>query len=421
MRPTIRPLKHDMTLLTLSAESYRTERISGILAIPLRSSTAAEYAILPPLLTRSCRQYPDISSFNKRLGYLYGATVQGDSVRVGQWQVLLFSINYLRNVYTIGQEDIRNDCMEMLMDMIFDPNLQESAFEQEKRCLLERLQSEINNKRLYARQQCESLLCPDQPYAVNPNGTPETVKALTLSAVTEAWKRLLSTARIHWLYQGDGDTDRLAETIERRFLELPARQAVRMDTDTTFIFKETNRTDVMPVNQAKLVLGFRIAVAEPDTNVTAARLMNTLWGGSPTSLLFRHVREEKGLCYYCMSTYDRMQGVLLVDSGINAADAERTKEEILHQLDAIRQGQFSDEDLEAARRSLIQRFSSVEETTSDREMYYLSQTIHEQYVSPEELANALLTVSREDVCTVARLVHFDTTYLLAPADKGGDN
>lgn len=88
-------------------------------------------------------------------------------------------------------------------------------------------------------------------------------------------------------------------------------------------------------------------------------LMNTLLGGCASSMLFKHVREEQSLCYYCASTYDRLQGIMLIDSGVEAANAERTREEILRQLEALRQGQFSDDELEAARRSLIQGFTAM--------------------------------------------------------------
>ena len=105
---------------------------------------------------------------------------------------------------------------------------------------------------------------------------------------------------------------------------------------------------------------------------------------------------------------------MLVDSGVETANAGRTKEEVLRQLEALRQGQFSDEELEAARASLIQAFMSMEETPAARESFYVSQTVYEQYKTPEQTANELRAVTREDVCRVARLVHFDTTYLLCP-------
>lgn len=419
MQPHILPLKHDMTLIHLSGEHYRTGRLTAVLSVPLAESTAAEYAVLPGLLTHSSRRYPTVAALTERLDDLYGAAVRAGVERIGQWQTLTFSIRFLREQYTFNEEDLTADCAELLLDLLFDPLLEngeftEQDFAREQRCLLERLQSDINNKRLYARRQCEKLLCPDDAYSVNPGGTVETIAALTPATAAAARERLLSAARIHWIYQGDEDPDALIRAIEARFATLPYRRAAKPTADTTYVMKQSELTEEMPLKQAKLVLGFRVAATEPDGDVMAARLMNTLWGGSASSLLFRHVREEQSLCYYCSSSYDRFQGVILVDSGIEAADAERTRDEVLKQLDAIREGNFSDDELEAARRSLVQRFAAMNETPADREAFYVGQTIIDRTTTPEQTVSDLLAVTREDIVRVAKLVHFDSTYLLRP-------
>ena len=422
MQPHIIPLKHDMTLIRLSGEHYRTGRLTAVLSVPLAESTAAGYAILPGLLTHSSRRYPTVAALTERLDDLYGAAVRAGVERIGGWQTLTFSVRFLREQYTFGGEQLTTDCAELLLDLLFDPLLENGAFTEkdftrEQRCLLERLQSDINNKRLYARQQCEKLLCPNEAYSVNPGGTPDSVATLTPTIAATAREQLLAGARIHWIYQGDDDTDALIRAIEARFAQLPFRRAAQPTVDTTYVMKQSEKTEEMPLKQAKLVLGFRIAASEPDGDVMAARLMNTLWGGSPSSLLFRHVREEQSLCYYCSSSYDRFQGVMLVDSGIEAADAERTREEVLKQLNAIREGNFSDDELEAARRSLVQRFSAMNETPADREVWYIGQTLYDRYVTPEQTVSALLAVTREDIIRVAKLVHFDSTYLLRPTTE----
>lgn len=415
-------LPHKMTLLHLSEQSFRTDRLTGVFAVPLHRETAAEYAILPGLLTRSCGKYPTLAQFSRRLDELYGATVQGEIFRLGGWQVLAFSISYLNRRYTLDGSDLTAQCTQLLLDMLFDPALEggefpADVFAQEKRCLLERLQGEVNNKRLYARQRCEELLCPDHPFSYNPNGTEETVNALTPAAAEAARKRMLAEANIHWLYQSADDTTALTRELDARFATLGERIKATVHADTSFAMKQSELTEQMQVSQAKLVLGFRIAATEPDGDIVAAQLMNTLWGGCATSLLFTHVREEKSLCYYCASTYDRYAGIILVDSGIQAKDADDAKEEILKQLDAIREGNFSDDELEAARRCLIQRYNSACDNADNLENFYIGQTIYDNYLTPDQMRAKALEVTRDDVCRAARLTHFDSLYILKPENE----
>ncbi len=422
MGPIPIALQQEMTLLHLPEKKGRTVRLTGAFAVPLKASTAASYAILPGLLTRCCRRYPTVPAFSRRLDELYGAALEGHVTALGNRQVLVFSVSFLHKDYTLDGSDLTAEATRLLLDTLFDPAMEDGVFrqadfEQEKRCLLEHLQGEINEKRTYARRRCKELLCPDHPFSLNPYGTEETVNALTPASVTDALVTLLTSADIHWLYQGDTDVATLKTALEAPFLDIVPRRVAALTDDSAYAMKETALTEEMPLKQAKLVLGFRIAAAEPDGPVMAARLMNTLWGGCASSLLFKHVREEQSLCYYCASSYDRYQGVILVDSGIEAADATRTTEEILKQLEAIRQGNFSDEELEAARRSLIQRFAGLEDTAADREGWYVGQTVYEHYITPAEAGEQLAAVTREDVCRAAKLVHFDTTYLLKPTQE----
>lgn len=422
MKPYPIALPHKMTLLHLSEQSFRTDRLTGVFALPLRQETAAEYAILPNLLTRSCAAYPTLAQFSRRLDELYGATVQGEVFRLGGWQVLTFSVSYLNRRYTLDGSDLTAACTNLLLDMLFDPALADGAFPadvfaQEQRCLLEHLQGEMNNKRMYARQRCEELLCPDHPFSCNPSGTEETVNALTPAAAEAARKRMLAEANIHWLYQSADDTDALTRELDSRFATLGERRVATVSADASFTMKESELTEQMQVSQAKLVLGFRIAVTAPEGDTVAAQLMNTLWGGCATSLLFTHVREEKSLCYYCASTYDRFAGIVLVDSGIQAKDADAAREGILEQLEALREGNFSDTELEAARRCLIQRYNSACDNAEALENFYIGQTIYDDYHTPEQMRAKALEVTREDVQRAARLTHFDSLYMLMPSDE----
>lgn len=429
MQAVNQTLAPGVSFLSLPDSRFKTAQLWAALLLPLREETASANAIVPYLLRRCCAAYPNMTALARRLNELYGARISAQALRLGDQQVLVLAADCIDGRYALDGEPVAADCAELLLSMLFEPALENGVFraedlELERRCLIERIEADINEKRWYARQQCERLLCRDEAYAVNVHGTVERVKELTAEQVTDAWKAMLETAPIQWVYQGGDDGEAVAAAIRERFAGRPRRPAV-LTTQTRFAPPSQVReeTETMAVNQSKLVMGFRVGIAEPDREVAAARLMNALLGGTPHSLLFRNVREKLSLCYYCASSYDRIKGVLLVDSGVEAAKAQEARAEILRQLDRLRQGDFTDEDLESARRSIVNQFLSVDDLQGNRSSWYLGQchrggeTCPAVFTTPEEAVGQLAQVTREDVRAAAEKVTLLCVYQLKAEEK----
>lgn len=424
MQPNNQPLADGVQMLCLPDSRFKTMQLTVGLLLPLAEETASAYALLPFLLRRGCADYPDYTALQRRLDELYGARITADVGRVGDAQLLTLTAQSLKDELALEGEAIAAQCADLLCRMLFDPALAEGLFreadvEQEKRCLIELIESEINEKRLYARRRCEELLCPGEPYAVPRYGRADKVAALTRQDVTRAWQEALATARMQIIVQG-GDGDAVADAF-RRGLASVERHPLTLSTRTDIPAKAAvaEAREELDVNQSKLVMGFRLPMAEPDGDVAAARLMVALFGGTPHSLLFRHVRERLSLCYYCTAGFDRLKGVMLVDSGVQLDKVDEARAEILRQLDCVRQGDFSDEDLDSAKRSLISQFETVPDLQSTLSGYYLGQSLLPQVTSPADAASEVAAVTRDRVMAAAGLAALDCVYLLA--EKGGED
>ncbi len=405
--------------LTLTDTRFKTAQISVGLFLPLAKETVEEYAILPRLMTRACAAYPDFTTLNRRLNELYGASVSGRSMRVGESQLLLFSAEATADRFALGQEAVTASCAQLLCEMLFCPAFENGVFraedvEIERRCLAEDVRAMINDKRWYARRRAEQLLCQDEPFGIGSAGRAEVIEQLTPERITEAWRRMLRRATVRIVLQGGEEMPQVEEAFRRGFSAVADRDPIPCFTDTTTRNPNLRRqVERMPINQSKLVLGFRANCAEPDKGVSAVRLMNALLGGTATSLLFRNVREKLSLCYYCSSMYDRTKGILFVQSGVDEANAVRAEEEILRQVDAVSNGEFSKEDLEAARRSVIQTFESVGDSQSALAGWYIPQTTLPTPHCPDEIRREVEAVSREEVIHAAQQLQLECVYLLA--------
>lgn len=397
---------------------FKTMRISAHLIVPMSRQTAAENALLPFLLSRASREYPDFTKLGQRLAELYGASLNADVQKLGDLQVLSLSASGIADRYALEGEAISGELAKLLCSILFDPPLvdglfPEDGFEQEKRQTMELIDSEYSDKRTYARQRCEAIMCADEPYGVNRYGGKEDIARVERPTLTAAWKRLLDTAKIELMVLGDCDPAPVYEGFRAAFETLGSRKTADCTTKVVRSAEKVNTvTEKMDVAQGKLVMGFRTGTATPDEEVPATRLMAALFGGTPNSKLFLNVREKLSLCYYCSASYNSMKGIMLVQSGVEVKNMERAKEEILRQLDEVKQGNFDESEVEAAKMSLCNSYRTLSDSLGGLENWYLSQTFASHSQQPEEAAAQINAVTRQEIIDAANRVTLDTVYCL---------
>ncbi|MBQ7714190.1 MAG: insulinase family protein, partial [Oscillospiraceae bacterium] len=164
----------------------------------------------------------------------------------------------------------------------------------------------------------------------------------------------------------------------------------------------------MDVTQGKLAMGWRAATDDQH----AMLLANLVFGGYSNSKLFLNVREKLSLCYYASSAYHRSKGVVTVSSGVEFSDFLRAHDEILLQLDAVKQGDLEPWELDGAKGVLISAVRSREDSASRMEENTLGQAATGLWETEEELIDALAAVTPERVAAAARSMTLDTVYFL---------
>lgn len=403
---------------SIREERFKTGRISATLLLPLRAETAAANSILPYLLRRSCREYPDFTAFNRKLSELYGATLYGDVRKIGEMQALTVGAVGLDDRYALNGEWISTELSGLLCKVLFDPAMENGLFreedvEQERRQLLDQIDSEFNDKRTYARLRCEELMCKGEAFGVSRYGTRAQVESLTAQEITEAWKNALANARIELMMIGSSDPKAACACFEEALTKIERHPVADTSTEVIRSVKKVRTyNDSMEVAQCKLVMGFRAGTAVPQEEVMAARLMAALFGGTPHSKLFLNVREKLSLCYYCSARYDRQKGIVLVESGVEQKNIEKARDEILRQLEELQKGNFDESEIQAAKRSLANSFVSACDYLGGLESWYLSQALEGTLHTPQESAAEIGEITREQIVETAQRVALDTIYTL---------
>jgi predicted Zn-dependent peptidase len=419
-----REIREGVNFRSLRSDRYKTMLISANFFLPLNAESASANAILPFLLSRASRRYPDYTLLNQRLAELYGAELGADVRKCGDMQVVSVSVSAIADRYALEGEKISAELSDLLCSACFDPPLQNGVFPregflQEQRQLLETLDSEFNDKIVYALRRCEEIMCAGEPFGLGRLGTRESISALTPASAAKAWAEMIRGANAEILVLGDCDPEPVFQKFSAAFRPLERTAGGPYVLSAPKRAGKTKRVaETEDVAQSKLVMGFRAACAEPQAGVPAMKLMSALYGGMPTSRLFQNVREKKSLCYYCSSSYNAVKGILEVQSGVERENIAAAEEEILAQLEAVRRGEFSDADVADAKRYLANVYGSFSDSIDALEGWYLAKSLTDPTRSPEDEAAMVAAVGREAIIEAARSAALDTVYRLE--GNGGD-
>ena len=401
-------------------EKFKNTIISFSMFTPLDKTCVSQNAVIPSLLTHSCKKYPSIKLLNQKLEELYGASVTPSVSKIGDFQVLTITAFSADDRFLPYKSENINNLSDLLCDLIFSPNFNDNGIffdediEREKIQIIEEIKSEKNDKKIYARSKCEEIMCKNEKYGINSLGTIEDAKKLDSKTIFKAWENLLTNSVIEIITIGNQENKSIINKFKKRLGSIKRNENLFFKTE---IIKKANeviqKEEHMDVSQCKLVMGFRTETAKPDKNVPAVKVMNALLGGTPQSKLFLNVREKLSLCYYCSSRYNASKGIMLIESGVEQQNIEKAKKEILEQIKDIQLGNFSDLLLEETKLYLKQNIKKIEDNIETLNNWYLIQTFDETKKGPEESIKEIETVSRENVINAALKISLDTIYILS--------
>ena len=403
------------------ASHFKTGYLSVDFFMPLTKENATGMSLLAGVLSRGCRKFPGMDRISRYLAKNYGASLSISAGKVGEMESLTFAFSFLDREYTIDGEDIRAAVVELFHALVFDPLLEGEAFKpdyvaQEKKNLADKITGLFNDKRVWALERCKSLMCEGEAFGIGESGDLETLEYFDAEKLYAFFQKLLKEAWVFANYVGKERDLFMGELLR----DLPPRKTEMPQTAVVpFSGKLKEIVEPMDLNQSKLTMGFRMGNSALE-NSAAARLFNVLFGGSATSKLFMNVRERLSLCYYCSSRLHRMKNVMFVASGIEEEKYEQARGEIERQLQAIAEGDFSEEEMENARVYMIDSYRSFHDNQSALASLMLTGSLHGELKTPEQEIEAFERVSREDLIEVAKDVRLDTVYFLKGVHHEGE-
>lgn len=399
---------------SITDKRYKKNLISVAFSTQLSEDTATENVIVPVLLTKCNSKLPTYKAFNNKMSRLYASGIGGTAGRQYDLQTISFGAYYLDDIYALSGEKMTGIMTDILIDCLTSPVTENGVFsekfvELEKKTVIDNIETAINDKRSYAIERAMKTICKGEPASVCSYGTVEKAKLITPDSAYKAFRRMLETMPCEIICTGCSDFEGVAEKFAAAFEKVGRHDIENTTIALSPVKTQTEEvTERLTVNQSKLVLGFK---SHSDDDA-ALVLLQKIFGGTTSSKLFRNVREKMSLCYYCSAARNDLKGIMLVNSGVENENIEKTKEAVIDQLEEIKNGNFTNEDINFAEMAIKNDFKSVADSAGNVSNWYFDCIRKNDIVTPEEKLGRYLGVSKERIIAAAKSMVLDSVYVL---------
>lgn len=412
-------LKNGVTATFIKNNRYSANMLAVRFSLPLSEETVTENAMAAELICSCSKNLDTPEKMSLKLMQLYGAKIWATSEKVGNSQVITLRLYGVKNGLGIGGENCFDEALQVFYEVVFNPNANNDAFStldvnRIKSMWCDKIKSEINDKRIYAKNRLEQIMFGGSPYGVNKYGYIENAEKADSKTLYLAYKRLINEAKIDLSFVG-GEYPR--QFINEFCKGLPDTERHK-DTVSHIEFREPGEvTERINITQGKLVMGFRLEEFGEETDTFINAVICDIFGGGTYSKLFSEVREKMSLCYYCSARANRYMGVMFVESGVDEVNAKRAKDAILKQLEDLQKGNFSDEVLLSSKRSFKNTLNAVGDSISGIDGWYGARLVQKNPLSPEEFLELINSVTREQIIEGAKKITLDTVYYLLGSEE----
>ena len=410
-------IKKGINLYEIKTNKFKTNLIAVFLDVPLNRDTVTKNALISAVLRRGSKTMPSQEEISENLEEMYGASFDCGIEKNGDAHTLKFYIESIDDEFLPNKEKLLSKSFEILSDIIFNPLTENGMFKEEyirgeKDNLRQVIESKIDNKSLYAMERCIEEMYKDKAYGLYKCGYIEDLDKITSKDLYNYYKSLIDECKIDIFVSGNLNQnivemvkkDKNISCLKERNVELKNEEKDIVNTPKVV-------SESMDITQGKLVIGMDVNSNVENLNYITM-CYNTILGGGANSKMFQNVREKAGLAYTAGSNYLKRKQNIIIRAGIEIKNYDKAVEIIKQQLEDMKKGNFTDQDIKDAKKLIIATIDDIEEEQDTEISYYFGQEMANSNVSVEEYKNKINDVTKEQIVDIANNISINTIYFL---------
>ncbi len=416
-------LSEGAQLYCLNTSEYKRSRLDIFFTLPADKYKSPLIRLMLSVLFRGSKNFPTITHMNKHLDRMYDATVYWKDYHLGANHTYRISCTTLDKKYLPQKDshlDLLGETLKVIEDVLLDPLydgdglLSEKFFESERDFAIDNINANLNSPKAYAALRCDQMVFGDDPAGYSLYGTEELLRGYTREELTAIREYFLRQSTISAYYVGTDSKEEIAKKLRSVFDRIGNRAPIAIIPKyalPTPQYKEAE--EEFNLTQARLNIGLTCNTAIGDADSAAMSLYNEILGGSSTSKLFMNVRERKSLCYSCYSGINSGVGTMIIACGIKPENKDVALCEIKNQIEEMKLGNISDNEIITAKKGIINSLNQMPDTSSSLVAssfkYKLLANID---ISIEDRKKQILSVTKEDIVAFAQKVSLCSVFFL---------
>lgn len=401
------------TLNLITTKKFKTTRIQVNFANDLNIDTVTKRSLLPYLMHSVSKNLDSREKMSKYLENMYAANFSVGVSKIGKTHFIGFELSIINDNFTFNNELLFNKAIDFLSEVIFNPYFTKNVFKEETRLLREYYDSIYANKMKYAITEMCHIMFENELYRIDPLGSKSALDDIEFKDLNEVYTNMIDNDLITISIIGDIDFNEVEEMIDNTFKFKDRNyKPILIDYETKTFNDVTMIEKVIDVNQGKLVIGYRNDSMYLSDDYYKTLVFNVLFGASSESMLFKEIREEKGLVYFINSSYDPYKGVIFISAGIKPSDFDNVLKTTENIINNIIEMNYSDELITTAKSIINNRLIEGLDSNLGLMSRVFRNSLFGLDFNIKEIQNQILKVTKDDISKMAKKLRLDTVYLL---------
>ena len=401
----------------INIDNFKSITVDVIFSIPTSKEVITKSNFLFSILDFSSKKYSTRRELEIEKENLYSSEVDILNYKMGNYYNCNFSLSCLNDEYTEKGNFFKS--LDLLKEIIFNPNIKNKSFDKDSfNTIMNNTITDI--KGIYEDPAKYSLVSMidnigDDIYSLHEFGYLDEVEKITPESLYDFYKYFMDNTHVEVFVVGDIDFNSLEEYFSNNF-----KFNNKSLDDIYFIHKIENK-EVKTINedypsiQGKLNIGFKMDNPSMYELDYVLPIYNLILGGNTEARLHNKVREEKGLCYYIYSNYDKKNEIFYISSGINKSNLDEVNSIVDREMSDICNN-LTLEELDKVRNGYLEKLDRIYDSQVQIASLYYQ---HELFGSAliDERKEIIKKITVDEIKDFASKIHKEIIFLLGGEDS----